>query len=576
MTTPPPFPVSSAINGSYGMVPGKLRQLVHSTKPEINIHLDSRNRVFTTLDRIEGTVRITAVVDTDFDNIDIEFVGTARTYVERLTTAAAISGRSEAFHNFLRLSQPGLDRLCPADRILRAGKTYTFPFVFAVPQQLLPHVCKHSVANPRVRDWHCQLPPTFGDRELSSRDGGLDDMAPEMASVRYGIFAKISKLSHTGDDFARVPVANKARRLRVIPTAEEEPPLDVDWKTAEVDRSDYIMRKEKKVKKGLLKGKLGTLVIEAEQPKSLHLAAGVDGERVTSKATVMLRFEPAEGVTQTPRLDKLTSKLKVRTYFAAAARADIPRKADSEFDASKGLHGESHELSSRCISDVKWQLEDAATPAPTQTQRRGSAVSADIPWSPEASAIFTPGAPVWVAKIIVPVELPSTKAFVPTFHSCLISRTYILALSLSVQTAGLGGSMDLRLPIQVSASPATNPSSFPTGPARRRSSVLSATLETDVEDDLGDFFAPRNTVNLHAGVPRNARRRNSQPVRTLIGTEEEDSPPEFEDVPTAHTTVRFENNGMDAPPEYADLVGGSRWFGGAAVERRLPSYPAVR
>ncbi|KAK6442351.1 hypothetical protein LTR95_001427 [Oleoguttula sp. CCFEE 5521] len=551
MTSPPPFPVSSAMNG---MVPGKLRQLVHSTKPEISIHLDSRNRVFTTLDRIEGTVRITAVVDTDFDNIDIEFVGTARTYVERLTTAAAISGRSEAFHNFLRLSQPGLDRLCPADRILRAGKTYTFPFVFAVPQQLLPHVCKHSVANPRVRDWHCQLPPTFGDRELSSRDGGLDDMAPEMASVRYGIFAKISKLSHTGDDFARVPVANKARRLRVIPTVEEEPPLDVDWKTAEVDRSDYIMRKEKKVKKGLLKGKLGTLVIEAEQPKSLHLAAGVDGERVTSKATVMLRFEPAEGVTQTPRLDKLTSKLKVRTYFAAVARADIPRKADSAFDASKGLHGESHELSSRCISDVKWQLEDAATPAPTQIQRRGSAVSADIPWSPEASATYTPGAPVWVAKIVVPIELPSTKAF----------------------TAGLGGAMDLRLPIQISASPASNPSTFSPGPARRRSSVLSATLETDVEDDLGDFFAPRNTVNLHASAPRNARRRNSQPIRTLIGTEEEDSPPEFEDIPTTHTTVRFDDNGMDAPPEYADLVGGSRWFGGTAVERRLPNYPAVR
>ena len=120
----------------YSM-PSKLKSLVQAQKPDIRINFDSKQKTYTTLDRIEGTVTVVPQVDTPFDAIDIEFVGTSRTYVERLTTAAAAaSGRSEAFHQFLKLQQPGLPQLYPEDLVLRAGKIYALIVSFdqsAVP-----------------------------------------------------------------------------------------------------------------------------------------------------------------------------------------------------------------------------------------------------------------------------------------------------------------------------------------------------------------------------------------------------------------------------------------------------------
>ena len=198
-------------------MPSKLRNMMLlAQRPDIKIHLASRKKVYSTLDTIEGTVTITPTSDTPFDAVDIEFLGTSRTYVERLTTAAAVSGRSEAFHQFLKLSQPDLDEHYPEERVLKAGQAYDFPFVFAVPQQLLLRVCSHKVQNPAVRDAHLQLPPTFGDREQAKSCDVPDDMAPEMAGVRYGIFVRLSKVKTLEEDTCRISLASKARRVRIL------------------------------------------------------------------------------------------------------------------------------------------------------------------------------------------------------------------------------------------------------------------------------------------------------------------------------------------------------------------------
>jgi hypothetical protein len=304
----------------------KLKSFVHSTKPEITIHLNSRRKIYSTMDKITGTVTIKPVVDIEFDDVEIDFIGTSRTFVERYTTAAAISGRSEAYHNFLRLSQPKLDEYYPEDRAartLRAGKTYEYEFLFKVPTRLLDRVCKHKVNNTCVKEAHYKLPPSLGDQELSSKDGTLDDMAPEMASVRYGIFVRVVKFDGAADSKS-IHVAAKARRIRVVPAVEEAPPLDVKGMLEDDIKTEYCVRKEKKLKKSfLMVGNLGTLVMEAAQPEGLRLSAADSGtghNSITATTMLMLRFEPAKGVTTPPRLDKLTSKLKSRTYFASPKR----------------------------------------------------------------------------------------------------------------------------------------------------------------------------------------------------------------------------------------------------------------
>ncbi|KAM0706317.1 hypothetical protein Q7P35_005643 [Cladosporium inversicolor] len=488
---------SNNAGGSHVPKKPSMRNPLHSTKPEITIHLNSRRKIYSTMDKIEGTVTIKPVVDTEFDDVEIDFIGTSRTFVERYTTAAAISGRSEAYHNFLRLSQPKLDELYQedrAERTLKAGKTYEYDFLFKVPVRLIDRICKHKVNNPSVKDAHYQLPPSLGDQELSSKDGTLDDMAPEMASVRYGIFVRVVKADGPGQKSTHV--AAKARRIRVVPAVDEAPPLDVKGMLEDDIKTEYCVRKEKKLKKSLFLGNLGTLVMEAAQPKSARLPPAnseLGHSEVNTTAIVMLRFEPAKGVKSPPRFDRLTSKLKSRTYYATSARHDFPKKADSEFDASRSVHGHTHDLISHAMGNFEWRVEDPSKRSDSPARRDSTVSIEEKRWIPGPSSTYTPGTAFWTARMPLPIRLPNKKhSFVPTFHSCLISRTYTLAISLSLQTAGLGGSIDLRVPMQISAAP---PILSDIDIARRRESVASAQLNTDVEDDIRSFFAPRSLVN---------------------------------------------------------------------------------
>lgn len=79
----------------------------------------------------------------------------------------------------------------------------------------------------------------------------------------------------------------------VCPSAEEAPPLKVDGG----DKDDYILRSEKNVKLGSFRKKIGRLAAEAAQPKSLQLHSIRSDQTcpVTTKTTVNLRFDPADG-----------------------------------------------------------------------------------------------------------------------------------------------------------------------------------------------------------------------------------------------------------------------------------------
>ncbi|KAF9641047.1 putative arrestin domain-containing protein [Lasiodiplodia theobromae] len=58
------------------------------------------------------------------------------------------------------------------------------------------------------------------------------------------------------------------------------------------------------------------------------------------------------------------------------------------------------------------------------------------------------GRPYYTTDLVVPIQLPPDKAFVPTFHSCFISRTYRLCISLSLSATA---SLTVKVPIQVTA-----------------------------------------------------------------------------------------------------------------------------
>ncbi|KAK3063381.1 hypothetical protein LTS18_000807, partial [Coniosporium uncinatum] len=121
-------------------------------------------------------------------------------------------------------------------------------------------------------------------------------------------------------------------------------------------------------------------------------------------------------------------------------------------------------------------------------ERRGSVLStaSGSPFShtsvPSASEAYA-GKTFYTAHIVVPVELPRDKHLVPTFHSCLVSRTYGISLHLSVHAPGVGApSLSLKVPVQVSSE-----GSVAGNEARRSSQDAAMALQ---EADAA--FAPRS------------------------------------------------------------------------------------
>lgn len=434
-------------------------------KPAISIALhDDQQDVFvpsyTTLDKVQGDVTIMARYDTAFDQIHITLEGSTKTFVEKMATASPTNYRTEAFQVFLRLLQPLDMDIFSGSRVIKAGRTYRFPFTFVVPQKLLPQSCAH------VQDSHLNLPPSLGDPMTASLNKTLlDDMAPEMSVISYAIKVRIT--NGRGTTGKPIVMTENSKKLRVVPAVDEQPPLVMYGGL----KDDYLPRNEKEIKKGLFKSKLGILTMESAQPKSLRLPALRSNNPcpITTMATVKVRFDPSEEGAKPPRLNTLITRLKVSTFFSSVPMSELPSKA-TEFHhgSTRGVFVQTIPLSSRCIASAQWERHTPrASDAPHALTRRDSAFSPlstlatpVIPAIPAIPPIPEPPSAhrakiFYTAQILVPITLPkSYKIFVPTFHSCLVSRVYSLDLHLGIHSPSptiTNPNVRLKLPIQISA-----------------------------------------------------------------------------------------------------------------------------
>lgn len=307
----------------------------------------------------------------------------------------------------------------------------------------------------------------------------LDDMAPETGNTTYSVKVRITK--GTASNGKAALLTEESRKLLVIPAVQEWAPLDVQGGQAD----DYKLRKEKDIKKGMFKGRLGRLTMTSTQPQSLRLPSvrHMDSRSTTTMATVNLRFDPLSETSGTPRLNQLNTKIKVSTFFSSTPMRDIPSKANEFFYSNvKGLTNDTISLSSRCLASVKWEKHETEM---TPIQRGGAFSSLSGPGTtmPAPSESYL-GKSFYTATILVPITLPrGSKMFVPTFHSCLVSRRYSLDIYLSVSTPGIQPSLHLKLPIQISAE----------GSDARPSISESEAAAIEAREANG-FFQPRSTA----------------------------------------------------------------------------------
>ncbi len=430
------------------------------------------------------------------------------------------------------MRQPIDENMLPHPRVIESNRTYRFPFTFVVPSQLLPAACGHDCTSEQVKESHLRIPPSLGDASVSGTGQVLlDDFAPEMAKVVYLIRAKLVRVSDgNGDDDGpqerkETVVCDSTRKIRIVPTVEEDPPLQID---DDDDDGEYRLRHRKDLRKGLFKGRLGSLMMEGLQPKSIHLSSVTGepgrgrgkGNSGSTLATITVRFDPAknkngqhndnedsnsisssedeeqqnEDQRSMPRLDTLTTRLKVSTYFSTVPsqsfRGSTPssKKHLQQLQVEQGSYSETIHLSSRNIeSSIRWerhhhdhqrdqdQAQDRTSPPPSYSsssassdsehsvQTENDVLSARTTENNLKNKNKTRGKKFYTAKIPIPVILPTTqKSFPPTFHSCFVSRVYTLEVALSVSSPGAGtasqimgmGStkLGLRIPLQIVSS----------------------------------------------------------------------------------------------------------------------------
>jgi hypothetical protein len=427
-----------------------------------------------------------------------------------------MTGRTEANHRFLVLRQPMEESDFPTPRIFEAGRTYKFPFTFTVPASLLPKSCSHKVSADHVRDCHLALPPSIGDPDLSGFGGTLlDDLAPEMAKVIYSI--KVRVAHQRGTDGVSI-LGEKSKKVRIKPALIEQPPLNVDG------NNEYRPKQEKTVRKGFFKGKLGTLSARSIQPKALVIpgARTTENKPITTMAKLLLRFDPSDESHAPPRLGSLSTKLKVSTFYASCPRQNLPSRMTVGFDISQGAYSENVALSTLCIASAQWESHPSSSnPPDDDVLRRDSGISDCSTFSTSAAFASVGGGILpasreykngtfYTATISVPITLPSTKNFIPTFHSCLVSRTYTLGLAFTIHGTT---AIHLKVPIQICA----NGSESGIENARNRSIE-----ETEFRAQVDDMWSPRSVA----------------------------PPPSFEDTQGARRRRSSVNVREELPPDY--------------------------
>jgi hypothetical protein len=374
----------------------------------------------------------------------------------------------------------------PSPRIFEAGKVYRFPFAFTIPAQLLPKACTHSVVSEQVRDTHLQLPPSLGDPELAGFGTTLlDDLAPDMSKIVYGIKVRIAH--QRGSDGCMAILAERTKKVRVKPAFEEQAPLNIDG------NDEYRPKQEKKIKKGLFKGKLGTITAQTVQPKPLVIpgARTTNNKPITTVAKLVIRFDPADESYAPPKLNSLSTKLKVSTHYASCPRQRFPARSTLGFDMTQGIYSESVPVSTMCIASAQWEKHTPdANRDPEPLMRRDSGVS-DCSTSSSSAQAFASGilspskdykkGTFYTAQILVPVALTDKKNFIPTFHSCLISRMYTLSIQFSPHS---GPSVHLKVPVQICAE----------GSDTGIENARARSVEETVLRQASDMFIPRSVA----------------------------------------------------------------------------------
>ena len=343
------------------------------------------------------------------------------------------------------------------------------PFHFVVPAHLLPKACRHERSSTSVLEAHTKLPPSLG-----SFSQPRDDLAFELVNISYSIYAKLLAPSPT----SKSPkiISSAMRKFHIIPASEEAPPLLV------LKESQYVLSKSKTMRKGLFRGKLGTLTLTSTQPRAFSLPPPQICGPLTLSAltdlTLNLRFDPTDPSCAPPRLGALSAWIRATTVHSVNPASRIPDQEPqgSPYDThSRALKTYvalmAHDGPAataplwRLVPTPKYARRDSGYSTAGSLSSSPSPGSSPAPLAPSTGPLVSISAasssddldevdekkPYYTTTIALPLVLAPSRTWIPTFHSCFVSRFYTLLLELVVHPPGatMPFMISLEVPVQV-------------------------------------------------------------------------------------------------------------------------------
>ncbi|KAF4997965.1 hypothetical protein FGRMN_3485 [Fusarium graminum] len=401
---------------------------------DVSIDRHFEAKIYTSGSTITGSVSMSPQTNLTVDAFEIHFTGSATTLIQMFHQGTT----PKSGHKFLILRMPIPESALPPSGVLQAGKTYEVPFSFVIPYQLPSAACKHR--NPVIRERHLQLPPTVGAWEH-------DDMAVHTVAINYGINARALFKSDKGKPI----ILERTHAVKVMPFLPEQPPLHIV-----PGNPRFTLSQEKAIRKDILSSKIGFIRASTFQPNPVIISADKLQPSECS-LSIDLEFWPTAKKAVPPQMYVKSASIKASTYYSTGHLSFLPDQ-----------HSFPHVMPNPILSFVldesaevnqspklEWQAFSESFYAPSS--RRGSENSnlsdETSPTSSrrgsKSSDIIRTESPKHTATLPVSIILPSpdNKILLPTFYSCLISRTYILEVVLASRTHG--SSFALRLPLQI-------------------------------------------------------------------------------------------------------------------------------
>lgn len=403
---------------------------------EIKVDQHFESKIYTSGSVISGTVSVSSSSNLAFQKFDLVLFG---------RTTASIHIQHDAppsSHTFLRLSMPVSESNFSDAHILQAGQIYNIPFLFKIPHQLPGVACRYEDGD--IHERHLQPPPTTGSWEH-------DDLTNKAIRVQYAVRARLV-VGREKD--GREKTIEKSHEIRVIPLFPEQPPLHIGIKD-----SEYRLFQEKKIRKYLGSPKLGRLRVLTAQPSPVTLST--DGlQTSTLSLMVNLEFTPSSRNATPPEVYAKSASIDATTTYSLGHMSYLPdqHKRPAMETAPRAPYWKSNDLIIEKQERVLWKH---SLHYPSNDSRRTSEAtshdqesvdslrSAGSSESSRSDELVDTGAIRYRARLSLSFTLPSNrkKLFLPTFYSCLVSRTYTMHVVMAVRSYGT--SLTLTVPVQI-------------------------------------------------------------------------------------------------------------------------------